>query len=215
MSDQSVSGLDVSIVKGMLTAVCDKIVSNCDYLTQIDLKIGDGDHGEGMTRGFKAVKKALEASEFDTVNNLFLEVGTGLLDSMGGASGVIFGTLFISGNLGMDDFTALTTDRLSVMLRKGFEAIRERGKAQLGDKTMLDALYPAVCAVERAAADGINICDAIGLAYNGAKAGVEDTKGMEAKKGRARHFRDKSIGYQDAGATSVMLIFEAMAEYIG
>jgi len=206
--------MTVQQTKEMLIAVSDHIMKSCGYLTEIDSKIGDGDHGEGMTRGFKAVKQMLTGSDFDSINQLFMETGMTLLDSMGGASGVIFGTLFISGISGMEQKSELDVKTLAAVMRKGFEAIRERGKAELGDKTMLDALHPAVIALEDHAgrvADSIAV--ALKSAWKAAEQGVESTKNMLAKKGRARQFREESVGYQDAGATSVMLIFEAMHKY--
>ena len=184
-----------------------------EYLTEIDSAIGDGDHGIGMYGGMKKAKKRLlkMAGETD-VYKLFEAAGTEMLNSMGGASGVIFGSLYLAGAKDMEPKEAIKAKELAAMERKSLHAIQERGKAEVGDKTMVDALVPAADALE-ANADN-SLLDALKAAEVAAKQGVEDTKKYVAKFGRAKSLLERAIGHQDAGATSVWLIFQGMREYV-
>lgn len=143
---------------------------------------------------------------------LFETAGQAMLMSMGGASGVIFGSLYLAGAKGMDPKSVITSKDLADMEKKSLEAIQERGGAQVGDKTMVDALSPAVDALAANADKGL--LEMLKAAEASAKQGVEDTKKYVAKFGRAKSLLERAIGHQDAGATSVYLIFQGMREFV-
>lgn len=197
----------------MFLAVAKQIVDNEDYLTQIDIKIGDGDHGTGMAIGFKAVIRELPKVKFQGVEDVFKSLGTILLDTMGGASGVLFGTMFISGITKRSMHQTIDLKGFSEIFRKSLEALKQRGKAQIGDKTMVDAFEPAVVAMEQAVIDGKSLVEGLRDAANQAKAGLEYTKQVVARFGRAKYYGEKAIGLQDAGATSVWIIYQEMADW--
>ena len=199
--------------RNMLLYIADKIIAQKPYLTEIDSAIGDGDHGIGMAGGMRRVKKKLMTMQGEgNVYRLFEAAGTEMLMSMGGASGVIFGSLYLAGAKGAQAGPVLGAADLARMERKSLEAIQERGKAQKGDKTMVDALLPAVEALE--ANRESSLLEALKAAEAAAYQGVEDTKQYTAKFGRAKSLMERAIGHQDAGATSVWLIFQGMREFV-
>ena len=200
-------------VRNMLLYIADKIIAKKPYLTEIDSAIGDGDHGIGMAGGMRKVKKKLLAMQGETnVYKLFEAAGTEMLMSMGGASGVVFGSLYLAGAKGTEAQDFLKAEDLARMERRSLEAIRERGKAVKGDKTMVDALLPAVEALEKNKEEPL--LQALQAAETAALQGVEDTKGYMAKFGRAKSLLERAVGHQDAGATSVWLIFQGMREFV-
>lgn len=206
-------GLNSEEAKEMLIYIADKIIENKPYLTEVDSAIGDGDHGIGMAQGMqKAKEKLIKQEVFENVYDVFQTAGKAMLMSMGGASGVIFGSLYLAGAKGQEPKAELMPEDLAQMERRSLEAIKERGKAEVGDKTMVDALEPAVEAMENHASEGF--LKMLQCAEDAAKEGVENTKNYAAKFGRAKSLMDRSIGYQDAGATSVWLIFQGMREYM-
>ena len=183
-----------------------------DLLTQADKAIGDGDHGVGMARGFAAVQAKLEAAPPPTVADLLKTTGMALLTSIGGASGVIFGTLYRGGARNLTGVTAFNSETLSLMLTDGLAAVQERGKANPGDKTMVDALTPAAAkAAEMAAA---SLDEALPAVAEAARLGMEETKGMVAATGKARALGPRAIGFADPGALSMYLILDFMAQYV-
>lgn len=206
--------LEIKEVKEMFRFISRQIISSEQQLTDIDKIIGDGDHGIGMAIGFRAVDEALDKMEFDTVNELFKEIGMTLLDAMGGASGVIFGTMFISGYGAASQTNVLDLDTLSKMMQKSLDNIKLRGKAKVGDKTMLDSYEPAVQALEECSRNKLSLSEGVKQAWTAAKNGVEASKKYCAKKGRAESYGKLSIGLPDPGAVSVSIIFEAMSRYI-
>lgn len=205
--------INIQNAKEMLIYIADKIIGQKPYLTEIDSAIGDGDHGIGMAGGMQKAKDKLHKQEtFESVYDVFAIAGKAMLMSMGGASGVIFGSLYLSGAKGMEAKPELTASDLAAMERKSLEAIKERGKAQVGDKTMVDALEPAVIAMEENTEKGL--LEMLKAGEAAAAKGLEDTKGYTAKFGRAKSLMERAIGHQDAGATSVYLIFQGMREYV-
>jgi len=148
----------------------------------------------------------------ENVYKLFETAGDAMLNSMGGASGIIFGSLYLEGALGQTAKSVLTTADLAAMERKSLNKIQETGGASVGDKTMVDALAPAVEALE-ANADK-SLLEQLKAAEEAARQGMEDTKKYVAKFGRAKSLLERAIGYQDAGATSVYLIFQGMREFV-
>ncbi len=205
--------LSAEDARNMLLYIADKVMKKKAYLTEIDSAIGDGDHGIGMYGGMKkAKKKLLTMAGEENVYKLFEEAGTQMLNSMGGASGVIFGSLYLAGAEGMSPQGQINGDDLAKMEKKSLAAIQERGKAKVGDKTMVDALAPAVAAMEENA--GKSLIEMLKAAEQAAAQGVEDTKKYTAKFGRAKSLLERAIGHQDAGATSVWLILQGMREFV-
>ena len=206
--------LNAEDTRNMLIYVADKVIAQKPYLTEIDSAIGDGDHGIGMCGGMQKAKKKLVKMEGEAnVYQLFETAGLAMLNSMGGASGVIFGSLYLEGAKGMDAKSFLTPADLAVMERKSLVNIQKRGGAHVGDKTMVDALVPAVEALEKN--QNASLLEALKAAEEGARQGMEDTKKYIAKFGRAKSLAPEDvIGHQDAGATSVYLIFQGMREFV-
>lgn len=209
-----INQMNAEQLREMFLFVAQRIVDSEEYLTEIDLKIGDGDHGIGMSVGFRGVIKELPRIEkFASVENVFKELGTILLDTMGGASGVLFGTMFISGIVKREEHDTIDMKGFAEIFRTSLNALQERGKAKIGDKTMVDAFEPAVIAMEEAAAKALSIKDGLRLAAKSAKEGMEYTKEVKARFGRAKYYGEKAIGLQDAGATSVWIIYQAMSDW--
>ncbi len=207
------SELGAEDARNMLLYIADKIIAAKPYLTEVDSAIGDGDHGIGMAGGMqKAKKKLLNMQGEENVYALFEEAGQAMLMSMGGASGVIFGSLYLAGAKGMEAKGALTSADLAEMEKKSLAAIKERGGAEVGDKTMVDALAPAVDAMANAKEE--SLLDMLKAAEEAARQGMENTKNYVAKFGRAKSLMERAIGHQDAGATSVYLIFQGMREFV-
>lgn len=205
--------LNVEDTRNMLIYVADKVIAQKPYLTEVDSAIGDGDHGIGMAGGMqKAKKKLVKMQGAENVYEIFETAGQAMLMSMGGASGVIFGSLYLAGAKGMDAKAVLKPEDIAAMERKSLEAIQERGGAQVGDKTMVDALAPAVKALEENAGKGL--LEMLKAAEEAAKQGMEDTKKYIAKFGRAKSLLERAVGHQDAGATSVYFIFQGMREFV-
>lgn len=204
--------LNTADVKEMLLYVADQIIASQAYLTEIDSAIGDGDHGIGMAGGMRNVKRKLTAmEETGNVYKLFEAAGEAMLLSMGGASGVLFGSLYLAGAREMEARDTLTAQGFAAMMGRSLKAIQKRGGARVGDKTMVDALEPAVRAMEETCAKGFP--EMLKAAEAAAKQGTEDTKRYQAKYGRAKSLMERAVGYQDAGATSVWLIFQGMREF--
>lgn len=204
--------LDLNQTVEMLLYTADRVIESEPLLTEVDSKIGDGDHGLGMKGGMIKAKETLEKNQpYQTVNAIFMDMGMAMLNSMGGASGVIFGSMFLGAGKGLEEVKTLTADFFSNMMRNALESIKKRGKASVGDKTMVDALEPAVIAMENNPTD--DLCQCLQVAKVAAQDGVEKTKDMIANFGRAKSLMERAIGYQDAGATSIAIIFEAMFDY--
>ena len=203
--------LSVNDCKQMLMFVADKIIEQKPYLTKIDAAIGDGDHGIGMEGGLKKAKAQIEQLEdTDNAYQIFKTTGNAMIRSMGGASGVIFGTMFTAG--AKSTANELGTQELAELFAQGLEAVKQRGKASVGDKTMVDALEPAVIAMKDHLGESLK--DMLKAAEHAALQGVENTKDLVAKFGRAKSLMERAVGHQDAGATSVWIIFSAMHEWV-
>lgn len=205
--------LNAEDARNMLLYIAGRIIDKKPYLTEVDSAIGDGDHGIGMAGGMqKARKKLVNMSGEKNAYQLFETAGEAMLMSMGGASGVIFGSLYLAGAKGMEPKESLTAADLARMERKSLAAIQERGGARVGDKTMVDALAPAVEAME--ANSDRPLLEMLKAAEEAARQGMEATKQYTAKFGRAKSLLERAIGHQDAGATSVYIIFSAMREFV-
>jgi dihydroxyacetone kinase-like protein len=206
------SELTVAEATAMFLHVAARMQEGEDLLTQADKAVGDGDHGIGMARGFAAVQAKLEAVPPATVSELLKTTGMALITSVGGASGIIFGTLFRGGARRMGAETIFNSGTLACMLGDGLAAVQERGKAKPGDKTMVDALAPAAAAAAGMADGPLDY--ALPPVVEAARRGLERTKEMVASTGKAMALGPRALGYVDPGALSMVLILEAMAEYV-
>lgn len=194
--------------------VCTVIIENEKELTRIDTVIGDGDHGIGMKRGFSAVKEMLIRNPDLKPYDLLHQTGIELVKTMGGASGVLFGSLFTGGSKAINrDTEMLTMDDMSNFFLNGTQTIFQRGKAALGEKTMLDALVPAVKAFEVAVTQGDDKKTCFEKAWKASLNGATDTIHMISKKGRSKNFHELTIGLPDPGAVSVSLLFQGFSEF--
>jgi phosphoenolpyruvate---glycerone phosphotransferase subunit DhaL len=185
------------------------VAENKDLLTDHDAAIGDGDHGTNMDRGMQAVVAALDDSPPAAPSALFNKVGMTLVSTVGGASGPLFGTFFLRAGASLGETTEISLAQLAAALRAGLEGIVARGKAEAGDKTMYDALAPAVNALDSAVSEGRDKADALKLALDAAESGRDATTPMLARKGRASYLGERSVGHQDPGATTVALLMAA------
>jgi dihydroxyacetone kinase-like protein len=197
-----------------LQAIGHVMEANKEFLTQLDAAIGDADHGINMERGFKKVNSQLSTIADKDIGSIFKSTGMALISSVGGASGPLYGTLFLRAGTVASGKHELNTTELAGVLKAGLSGIIERGKAQVGDKTMVDALTPAVKAFEQAAEDGVGIAEALGQTVAAAEQGMKDTIPLIARKGRASYLGERAIGHQDPGATSVYLIIKALHDAV-
>ena len=192
------------------------IAANKEELTQLDAAIGDADHGTNMDRGMTAVITALDGDEPPaSATALFKQAGMTLVSTVGGASGPLFGTFFIRLSAASGDTAELEPKVFAAALRAGLDGVVARGKAEAGDKTMYDALAPAVDALDDALAAGSDLPSALGVAVAAAEAGRDATTSMLARKGRASYLGERSVGHQDPGATSSALIVAALGRALG
>lgn len=199
-------------VKAMLIQVCDRIIAAEPRLSEADRNLGDGDHGLGMQRGMTAAKEKLNAGDAESVEKVFSSVGMAMMSSMGGASGAIFGTFFRNGGKALAGKDALDAAGLAAFLRAGVDGVKQRGGAAVGDKTVVDAMEPA--AVKAAEVASQDLPAAITAVAAAAEAGMEASKALVAKFGRAKTLGEACIGFPDAGAMSVTVIIGAMRDYV-
>lgn len=188
---------------------------NRDYLTQLDSAIGDADHGINMDRGFKAVNDKLPGVAGTDIGSILKTVGTTLVSTVGGASGPLYGTAFLRAGMATAGKHELYEADVIGMLTAALEGIKARGKAQPGEKTMVDALTPALEAAREAEAQGAGLSALLKRAAEAAEVGVKATIPMLATKGRASYLGERSIGHQDPGATSSWLMLKTLSEVYG
>jgi dihydroxyacetone kinase-like protein len=186
-----------------------------DELTRLDQAIGDGDHGTNMDRGMRKAVERLQSVEGEQVGAALKVIGMALISSVGGAGGPLYGTLFLQMASSAGDRAALDPTALAEALDAGVRGVQARGKAQAGDKTMLDALLPAAEALRAAAADGADEGAALRRAADAAREGMEATVDLVARKGRASYLGERSRGHPDPGATSSHLLIASAAEAMG
>ncbi|MGK4006030.1 dihydroxyacetone kinase subunit DhaL [Sorangium sp. So ce1036] len=220
-------GLSGDRVAAWLERAADVLEREKMYLTELDAAIGDSDHGINMARGFTAVRARLGGLDRGDVGALLKEVGMILLSTVGGASGPLYGTLFREAGLRAAGAGELDLAALASCLEAGLDGVKRRGKASPGDKTMVDALGPAVDALKAAlheppaaagqapppsGADGrVSLAEALARAAEAARAGAEATVPLVARKGRASYLGERSAGHQDPGATSCWLLLRSLA----
>ena len=182
-----------------------------DWLTELDSAIGDADHGANMARGMTAVIDKLGAAEPETIDELLKGVGMTLVSSVGGASGPLYGTFFLRMGTTAGAVSSLDAAALARALRAGLEGVVARGKPEAGDKTMYDAMAPAVDALDSALADGADVRAALAAAADAAAVGRDATLPLVARKGRASYLGERSAGHLDPGAASTAILFETLA----
>lgn len=188
------------------------------YLSELDAAIGDADHGANMARGMEKVCERLmeEAAAYQNVSTLMRNVAMTLISSVGGAAGPLYGAFFLRAAKDLTgDMKVVTLEQLAHMFRSGLEGVQQRGKASLDEKTMIDALSPAVDALEKAVTAGENVQAALRAACRAAENGMHHTIMLQASKGRASYLGPRSIGHQDPGATSAYYLFLAAQETWG
>ena len=204
--------INIDQLTGWLTRFRELVTEQVAYLTELDSAIGDADHGSNMTRGMGAVIEKIQATPAATVDVLFKAVGMTLVTTVGGASGPLYGTLFLRFGTTARAVETLDAAGFTAALRAGLGGVVARGKAEAGDKTMIDALEPALNAFDAALATSPDIAVAASAAYSAAQAGRDATKALLARKGRASYLGERSIGHIDPGAASATLLFQALAE---
>ncbi len=192
-----------------IQAYADAIRANKELLTQLDSAIGDADHGINMDRGFQAVLAKLPAFANQDIGAIARNVGMVLISTVGGASGPLYGTFFLQIGTETAGKSELTLNDWAKALASAVDGVMRRGKANLGDKTMLDCLIPALNALKECAARGDELAAALGASESAAEQGMLSTTPMVAKKGRASYLGERSAGTQDPGATSSYLLLKA------
>ena len=192
----------------------DVLHENASYLTQLDSAIGDADHGINMDRGFKAVRDKFPAIANMDIATQLKTVGTTLVSTVGGASGPLYGTAFLRAGIAVAGKQELTPADTVAMLEAFLGGIVARGKAQPGEKTMVDALTPALAAAKEALAEGTSLKELVSRATQAAEEGMKATIPLLATKGRASYLGERSVGHQDPGATSSWLILRCLSEII-
>ena len=197
-----------AIIEGMAK----KIEAEKDYLTQLDNEIGDGDHGINLARGFEAVEKKLPSLAGGDIGALLKGIGMQLVSTVGGASGPHYGTAFMKAGMACKGLTELDGPAFVKAMEAAVDGIKMRGKATEGEKTMLDALCPALKVMQDEVAAGKSLKEALQDAAAAAEKGVEYTKTIIATKGRASYLGERSLGHQDPGATSSLYLLQVLAE---
>lgn len=202
-------------VVNWIRAFAADVEANREYLTQLDAAIGDGDHGINMQRGMSAVLGKVDTEEEQDVGALLKTVGMTLVSTVGGAGGPLYGTLFLQMGTATSGKSELEPDDWAAAVEAAVGGVQARGKAEPGDKTMIDALVPGRDALKAALAEGATFGEALRRSADAAEQGMRDTIPLVARKGRASYLGERSAGHQDPGATSSRLLLEAAAETWG
>lgn len=195
----------------MIHAAVETIHANHKLLSKLDSAIGDGDHGTAMTKAMDAAEKALLDAPAKDIKTLLHDVAWGVMCIDGGSTGPLFGSFFMGMSDAAGDAARLDCGQLAAMFEAGLAGVRKQTKAEVGDKTMIDALAPAVDALRAAADASADTAGALKQAAEAAATGAQATANMQARFGRARNLGERTIGHVDPGATSIRLIFEAFA----
>jgi dihydroxyacetone kinase-like protein len=205
--------IDAAAVERWLRRFAELIAAHEADLTALDSAIGDADHGANMQRGMQAVVAVLDGGAAEQPADLLRQVGMTLVSKVGGASGPLYGTFFLRMAPALNG-TTVDGAAFAAALRAGLNGVVARGRAEAGDKTMFDALAPAVDALDAALADGRTLADALRKATEAAEAGRDATGPLIARKGRASYLGERSVGHVDPGATSSALLVAATAAVV-
>jgi dihydroxyacetone kinase-like protein len=200
--------VDAALARSWVTGFADAVTAAKTELTTLDQAIGDGDHGANMSRGLTA---AVEKLAGDTPGDVLKGVGRTLISTVGGASGPLYGTAFREAGKALGDAESAADTDVAAALRAGMDGIVRLGKAEAGDKTMIDSWLPALAALDAALGSGAGLAEAAAAAAKAAGEGAEATIPMQARKGRASYLGARSVGHRDPGATSTTLLFESLA----
>lgn len=206
------SSLDTKQMAAIIEGMAKKIKAEKEYLTELDNEIGDGDHGINLARGFEAVEKKLPSLAGGDIGALLKGVGMQLVSTVGGASGPLYGTAFMKAGMACKGLTEIDGPAFVKAMEAAVDGIKMRGKATEGEKTMLDALCPALKVMQDDVAAGKSLKEALQDAAQAAEKGVEYTKTIIATKGRASYLGERSLGHQDPGATSSLYLLQVLAE---
>jgi dihydroxyacetone kinase-like protein len=198
----------------MIGIAIDTVVQNEKYFSELDANIGDGDFGASLAAGFRKIEESLDTLDRDSIGSFLRGCGMIIMGACGGVTGPLWGNAFREAGKYAKDKQALELSGYLEMLEKVTARIEKEGGARQGDKTLLDALIPAVESMRKSAADGRSVKQAFAAASDAAAAGAEATKKIPAKKGRASYLGERTIGFPDAGAVAVSRIFEAIAQKI-
>ncbi|GAB5491976.1 MAG: dihydroxyacetone kinase subunit DhaL [Phototrophicaceae bacterium] len=193
----------------IINCVAKRIHDNRDVLNTLDSALGDGDHGTGISTAFNAAVEDIEALSEPDIMTVLKTTAMALMNRMGGASGALYGSFFLKAAMTTKDKVTLSKSDCDELLQAGLEGVKKRGKSDVGDKTMIDALNPAVMAFVEAD----SLSNGWEKAAQAAQVGAENTKNLIAKHGRAKFAGERAIGHQDAGASSITLLFEAIHDY--
>jgi dihydroxyacetone kinase-like protein len=202
--------MDAATITSWMNEINASVRAERDHLVQLDAAIGDGDHGTNMTRGFEAVVQALGADGNLPPGRLLVLAGRTLVSTVGGASGPLWGSALRSGGRVLGDQPTFDGQQLVEVLAAALASVKDLGTAALGDKTMVDALEPAVETLRKSVAAGDQLPQALDQAAAAAEAGMRATIPLQARKGRASYLGERSVGHQDPGATSTALIVRAL-----
>lgn len=203
-----------SNLAGWLENLSAVMKDNRDLLTELDAAIGDADHGINMDRGFAKVLEKLPAVKEKDIGTILKTVAMTLMSSVGGASGPLYGTFFMKAATALAEREEIDAAGLVAFLAAGVEGIRTRGRAEPGNKTMLDVWAPVLDTVEAAVAGGASVKEALARAVEAAEKGVRDTIPLQARKGRASYLGERSIGHRDPGAVSSYLMIRALHQIL-
>lgn len=209
----SLEKLTLEDICGMLRQICGAVLAREEEFCRLDSGVGDGDHGVTMTRGFSNVREGIGGGR--TIQEELEAAGGTLAASMGGAIGPIYGTFFTELGSVYSEATAAGLAEFSAGFARALEEIKDLADVREGQKTLVDALSPAAQALARAEGGGLTLAEALRTAAQAAQAGAEATREMMAGKGRAKFLKEKSIGFQDAGASSMAVVIGAIADYVG
>jgi len=205
---------NTDLVVRCIESIAEVLKENRDYLTELDAAIGDADHGINMDRGFTAVMQKLPSVQDKDIGTILKTVGMTLVSTVGGAGGPLYGTFFMRAGMSLGDKTEMSISDLAAALEAARDGVVARGKANLEDKTMVDAITPALEALQEAIANGADPIAALHRMTDAAEQGMKDTIPMLAKRGRASYLGERSIGHQDPGATSSYLILKTITETV-
>jgi phosphoenolpyruvate---glycerone phosphotransferase subunit DhaL len=198
----------------IIAAMARAMVERQEELSALDSTVGDGDHGVNMAMAFQEAARQVSQMESPTPEAVCRTAGRSIQNSVGGASGLLFGAFFVGASRTIKDKQHLTLADVAEMLAAGLAEVQKRGQAQPGDRTLVDALAPAITTAQAAVADNLSLDEALQRIAQAAHTGAEATRHMVAKHGRAKYLGERSRGFQDAGATSMAVMLSAWAEQV-
>lgn len=194
----------------LINAISATINEHQDELNKLDAALGDGDHGTGLAAGFRAAAEQSQGLENPLPAEVLQATSMAMMNTMGGSSGALYGTFFLKASITVKSLEHVSRKDWSDLLESGLQGVMQRGKAEPGGKTMVDALHPAVIAYKESIEAGNEITFALESASHAAREGANGTANMVAKYGRAKFTGERALGHQDAGANSIALLFEAL-----